>query len=587
MAESFACPDWREKLQRGETPIATLAIDEIEADTAVGFFNKLVVPDIPRQPTMAEAGGEWFRDILRAAFGAVNWSDDPTSPGAQIMTRRVGEVFILVPKKNGKTTYSAALGIVAMLMNRRPNVDGVIIGPTQEVAEKCFNQAAAMIAADEYLTRRFDVIEHKKTIIDRHVDEATGIRMNVRLKIKSFDPAVVTGSIPAFAILDELHVMAESHHAGRVVGQIRGGMITNPESLLVIITTQSETEPSGVFKEELDYARRVRDGVITQSVRMLPVLYEFPVEVQADADKPWLDKTSWPLILPNLNRGFTLERLYDEYVTARDKGSEEEARWVSQHLNIQIGIGRHGNGWSGSPHWLACARPGGLSLEYLLAECEVATIGGDWGGADDLASLGVIGRRRSDKVWLHWQRAWARPSVFEARKAIASRLRDFQKDGDLVVVDSAEEQADQAAAICEQVLKAGRLPEEDGIGLDAAGITLLVDALAARGMGFPLVKSVPQNWTLQSAHQGLALKAESRRLLHGGQPIMAWAVGNAKQELRGGTYMVSKQASGSAKIDPLFSAFDAAFLMLRWPVAKKLNNIGDFLANPVMSFARA
>jgi phage terminase large subunit-like protein len=564
---SFACPDWWEKLQRGETPIPDLPLDEIEADSAVGFFDKLVLPDVAGQPTMGEAGGDWFRDILRATFGAVEWRQSDREDGSMDMVRLVGELFILVPKKNGKTTYTAALGIVALLMNRRPNITGVIVGPTQQVAETCFAQAAAMIEADPYLKNRFHIIPHKMTIVDLHVDVSTGVRMNARLKIKSFDRKVITGTIPAFAILDELHLMAEDAHALRVIGQIRGGMITNPESLLVFITTQSEIPPAGVFKAELDYARDVRDGKKTTRVRMLPVLYEFPVEIQASKDQPWRDPALWPLVLPNLGRGFTLERLLDDYQQAIDKGGDEERRWISQHLNIQMGMSTHADAWSGAQHWLSCAEPNGMTLEELLARSEVCTVGVDWGGADDLASVAVLGRERETKLWLHWSMTWARPSVLEARQAIAPRLMDFAAAGELAIVETPEEQAEQAADLIALVVKAGVLPEKAGVGLDVAGVALLLDALNERGLVQPLLEPVKQGWALTQAVSTVALKLESRRLRHAGQAIMAWAVGNAKQELKGNNYMVTKQVSGAAKIDPVMATFNAAMLMFLNPTA--------------------
>ncbi|MCE8459244.1 terminase large subunit, partial [Rhodovulum sulfidophilum] len=110
-----ACPNWWEKLQAGATPIPDLALDANLADVAVQLFDKLVVPDVPGQPPMAEAAGEWMRDIVRAAFGSV----DPAT-GA----RKVGEIFNLVPKKNGKTTNAAAIGLVALQMNTVPNIKG-------------------------------------------------------------------------------------------------------------------------------------------------------------------------------------------------------------------------------------------------------------------------------------------------------------------------------------------------------------------------------------------------------------------------------------------------------------------------------
>jgi phage terminase large subunit-like protein len=44
---------------------------------------------------MADAAGDWFRDIVRALHGSI---DKKTGK------RNVREVFLLVPKKNSKTT---------------------------------------------------------------------------------------------------------------------------------------------------------------------------------------------------------------------------------------------------------------------------------------------------------------------------------------------------------------------------------------------------------------------------------------------------------------------------------------------------
>ena len=161
MPFDFACPEWFEKLKAGETPIARLDLDQASADQAVAVFNKLRLPDVPGQPELAEAAGEWIRDVVRAVFGSMQTS----ATGPEV--RRVGEVFILVPKKNAKTTSAAAIALTFMLLNTRKHSDMLIIGPTQKISDVAFEQAKGMIEADEYLAKRLHVQDHKKTILDR------------------------------------------------------------------------------------------------------------------------------------------------------------------------------------------------------------------------------------------------------------------------------------------------------------------------------------------------------------------------------------------------------------------------------------
>jgi phage terminase large subunit-like protein len=548
-AWSFACPDWVERLKAGRPIVPDLPLDEAEAARAVGIFDKLCLPDVPGTPTLKEAAGDWVRDIVRAAFGSLD---------RETMRRHVAEIFALVPKKNAKTTYvGAGLALVAMLVNKRPRAEMLFIGPTQEIADLAFQQASGMIASDPegYLQKRFHVVEHQKTIVDRLT--------KAKLKIKTFDLKVLTGSKPVVVIVDELHVMSLLSYASRVLGQLRGGLIPNPESLLIMITTQSDDVPAGVFKTELDYARGVRDGRITEDVRMLPILYEFPEDMQASG--AWRDPAVWPMVLPNLGRSITIERLLPEYRGARDKGLEEERRWASQHLNVEIGMGLHSARWRGADIWADAADEQLADLDAFLARCDVVTAGVDGGGLDDPLALSLIGRCKVTRDWLHWGRAWLQRSVLELRKDIAERLRDFEQDGDLIFCDDATEDIMGLVDIVERVRDAGLLPEENGVGLDPYGVAALVDEFAARGITVPTLVSVGQGTRLSPAIWGLERKLKDGTFWHGGRRFMTWNVANAKAEQRGNAVLITKQVAGKAKIDLLVATFNAAMLMAKNP----------------------
>lgn len=545
MSWNFAVPDWEERLRSGRSLVPALPLDEAEADRAVRIFDKLKLPDVPDQPSMREAAGEWQRDMVRAIFGSM-------VDGA----RMVPEILALVPKKNSKTTGGAALTLTAFLMNVRPRAELVYVGPTQEVADLAFQQSAGMIEADEYLTKRFHIAHHHKTITDR--------RNKARLKVKTFDMKVVTGSKPIWVLLDELHLMATINGAARVIGQIRGGMLPNPEAVLVMITTQSDEPPAGAFKSELQYARGVRDGRIKDG-RLLPLLYEFPEAMQKSGE--WRDPANWPMVLPNLGRSITIDRLVADYAVAKEKGDEEERRWASQHLNVEIGLALHSDRWIGADYWEAAADDS-ITLDAIKDRCDVAVVGIDGGGLDDLLGISVIGRDKASRDWMVWSHAWAQSDVLSRRKEIADRLMDFVADGDLTLCDDPTQDISEVADIVADLKDAGLLPEKGAIGFDPMGVSALVDEIASRGIPDDMMVGVAQGFRLSGAVWGMERKLKDGTLWHAGSAMMAWCVGNAKVEQRGNAVLITKQAAGKAKIDPLMACFDAVMLMSRNPEAR-------------------
>lgn len=561
MSWDLSCPDWWDRIQGGRAPIPDLPLWTAQAERAARIFGKLRLADVPGTPTTQEAGGEWFADVVRAMFGSV----DPSTG-----SREVRELFGLVPKKNAKTTFGALGMITAMLMNTRPRATFLLTAPVQDVTQLAYDAAAGAIELDPVLKKKFHPRDHLKTIIHRE----TG----AQLEIMTFDPRVMTGiKVSGGALIDELHECAKMAKAAKALRQIRGGMVPYPEAFLWFITTQSDGQPVGVFADELQKARDIRDG--KRLGKMLPVMFEFPKEIQESQDKEWEAPELWPLLNPNIGRAMTLERMVEEYQDAKQTSEAELQSWASQHLNIQIGVALHSGRWAGAEYWEARRKPR-ITLQHILAVCDAVVVGIDGGGLDDLAGLAVLGRHRTTRKKLLWSHAYAHRKALQRRKSETERYSDFEKDGDLTVVDGEGEGSRDLkllAATVKKVQDSGKLV---AIGMDQAGLGPIPDELEEAGVDKELFVGIPQGFKMGSTSKTSERWLMDGMLEHHGSRLMDWCVGNAKVEAFRNAIYITKAASGVGKIDPLMAALNAIELMSRNPQAAP--DLSEFFSSPVI-----
>ncbi len=552
MLWSTACPDWERRIVAGESLIPFAPLFPAEAESALEVFDSLRLVDVAGQPTMGECSRPWIRDLAGAVFGAY----DPDEG-----RRLIREVFLLISKKNTKSTSAAGIMLTALIRNWRHSGEFLIVAPTVEVANNSFQPARDMIRADPELGELLHVHEHIRTI--RH--RTTG----ATLKVVAADSEAVGGKKTIGLFVDELYLFGKKPDAESKLREAMGGLASRPEGFVIYATTQSDDPPAGVFAQKLLYARHVRDGIVVDP-QFLPVLYEFP-QAMLDAEEH-LDPANFYVTNPNLGASVDADFLARELRKAQVEGEASLKGLLAKHLNVEVGQGLRSDRWAGADFWQIASMAPGLTLAQLLERCEVAVVGIDGGGLDDLLGVAVMGRERETRRWLLWTHAWAHPIVLEKRKEIAPRLLDFEKDGDLTLVRKIGEDVKGVADVCAQVRTAGLLPDENAIGVDAAGINDIVNELygPARAFTEQQIVAISQGWKLNAAIKTTERQIAGLELIHGGSRLMAWSVSNARLNLVGNAVSITKQKSGSAKIDPLMATFNAVSLMSTNPAARKV-----------------
>lgn len=544
MIWTTACPDWERRIVNRESLVPCAPLFPTEAEAALAVFKKLRIVDAPGSPTMGEACLPWVFDYVAAIFGAYD---------AESGRRLINEFFLLISKKNAKSTIAAGIMVTALVRNWRMSAEFIILAPTIEVANNSAKPAMDMVKADPELEAILKPISHLRTIEHR----TTG----ATLKIVAADSDVVSGKKAAGVLIDELWLFGKKPNAENMIREATGGLASRPEGFVIALSTQSDDPPAGVFRDWLLRFRKIRAGALT-APRSMGVLYEFPESLLDN--EAYLKAENFYVTNPNLGASVDEQFLHDEYEKAREKGKASLAGFLAKHLNVEIGLALRSDRWAGADYWQQRADPS-LTLETLLERCEVVCCGVDGGGLDDLLALAVMGRERVTRRWLLWGHAWAHKVVLERRKSEAARLQDFAKAGQLTIVAEMPADIEALADLVKRCDEAGLL---HAVGLDPFGVGGIVDALAERQIaGDDRVVGISQGWRLSGAIKTLERKLADGTLIHAGQEIMAWAVGNAKVEPRGNAVTITKQAAGAGKIDPLMAAFDAGALMATNPEA--------------------
>ena len=545
-AWSTACTDWESRLLDGRSIIPAPIFPD-QAVQALAVFKELRVTDLPGKPTFGECSEQWVFDFVAAIFGAYD-----AETGKQL----IREYYLLISKKNTKSTIAAGIMLTAIILCWREEEEHLILAPTKEVADNSFKPAAGMIRADEELSALFQIQDHIRTITHR-ITRAS-------LKVVAADTDTVSGKKSGRILVDEHWLFGKKANAESMFMEATGGQVSREEGWVIFLTTQSDEPPSGVFKDKLDYYRNVRDGKIVDN-KSLGILYEFPESVIKE--KGYLNPANFYITNPNIGRSVSAEWLEDKLKKDKEKVDGAFQQFLAKHLNVEIGLNLRSDRWAGADFWEAQSRPV-VDLDYLLANSEVITIGIDGGGLDDMLGFAAIGRESETGRWILCNHAWLHPVALERRKQEMARYRDFETDGNLNIIAALPDDVSEVAEMVKRIYDTGLLA---GVGLDPEKThKVMFQALVDIGVDEKIIMGVSQGWKLIGSIIMAERKLAEKKMIHGGTRLMNWCVGNARIEPRGNAALITKQASGNAKIDPLMATFNAVSLMALNP---ETNNI--------------
>lgn len=539
-----SCVDWADRLKSGRSIIPPPIFPET-AERALEIFKELRITDLPGKPKFGDVSPEWVFDFVKAIFGAYN-----AETGEQL----IREYYLLISKKNIKSTVAAAIMITALILCWREDEEHLILSPTKEVADNSFKPAAGMIRADEELSQMFHIQDHIRSITHRVTRSS--------LKVVAADTDTVSGKKSGRVLVDEHWLFGKRGNADSMFMEALGGQISRPEGWVIYLTTQSDEPPAGVFKDKLNYFRDVRDGKI-KDPKSLGVLYEFPDDIIQS--KGYLNPENFYITNPSIGKSVSKDWISDQLLKKKDKRDGSFQVFLAKHLNVEIGMNLRNDRWVACDFWQDAVLQG-LTLDDILLRSDVITVGIDGGGLDDLLGFAILGRDKNTQEWLLWSHAWGHTSVLERRKSEESKFNDFKTDGDLTIIEKVGDDVEQVSLLVSRCFESGLL---DRIGVDQHGLGGILDALMGIGVPEEKIIGISQGWKMVAAIKTVERKLAEGVLKHCGSPMMTWCMSNARIVPAGNAVMITKAAAGTAKIDPVIAMLNAATLMALNPAPQR------------------
>lgn len=491
----FEIPDGVVYYSREEADLAgaEFYFDKDEASDAVLFFsNELCHLE-------GELQGElftlevWQQFIIEEMYG---WKRTATG------MRRYREVFLFIPRKNGKSFFGAGIGNYGLYADGEKGAKVVSAAADTEQAALIFETAKYMVQENPNFF--MDSIVLKRTISVPSTASS--------YQVISADAHTKHGKNLSTVIFDELHTQPNRD----LVDVLFTSVGTRRQPLKCMFTTAGH-DKNTICYDYYTYAKKVLNGEV-KDTSFLPIIFE------AEDGDDWKDEATWFKANPNLGVSITLEYFREEFQKAVTRPSYENT-FKRLHLNIWTS---QETKWLPVEIWDKCKRE--IKLEDFFGR-EIY-VGVDLSSKQDLSSVVVI---IPDK-----ERVRLIPAFFMPAENIGVRCKRDRVKYDAYVRDGHMKATEGSAVDYNSIEEYISFLNDNfkiiRVYFDPWNAQMLQNNLTAKKI--PCVNISQTTTSVSPATKELEALLVSEKLEHDGNEVMRWNFDNI---------VIEEDASGNIK----------------------------------------
>lgn len=481
---------------------------------------------------------DWQCFIYTTAFG---WLDD-------YGLRRFRTVYCEVPRKNGKSTMSAPVGLYCLAADNEPGAEVYSAATTRDQAKIVWGDARLMARKCPAMSEALGVDTSAHSIFVP--EDACVFKPLSRDHQGNLD-----GLNVHCAIIDELH----GHKDRSVWDVIETATGAREQPILWAITTAGSNR-MGICYEQRTYVTKILDQVHEDETY-------FGIIYTIDKNDDHFDPAVWAKANPNFGISVSPDDLARKAAKAKQMPSALN-NFLTKHLNVWVNAG---SPWMNMVKWAACFDAEMQEEDFEGEECVLSN---DLATKTDAVCSGKLFKRNIDGLDHYY---WF-PRFFLPQEAIDDGRNEFyegwEQNGHLIATPGS---ATDFNLVEESVRDDCMLFRVVDAVFDPWQAAHIIQNLSEDGLNAAEYRQTVQNMSYPMKElEALVLE---QRLHHNGNPVMTWMISNVVCHVDLKDNVFPRKERPENKIDG-----PVALIMALGRYIAENNDDGDFadfLSNPV------
>ena len=403
--------------------------------------------------------------------------------------RRFGRAYVEVPRKNGKSTFAAAIMLYGLVADGESGAQVFSVATKMAQALIVFDEAAAMARASEILAGEVKI--HDSVNSHRIIYE------NSVFRPIEWGPTTNDGLNTHMATIDEYH----AHKTDEMYNVIMNSMGARSQPFLFTITTAGFNKESPCYKHRT-HCTNVLKGLVDD-----PAL--FTIIYTLDEGDDWTDPKLWYKANPNLGVSVAQKYLTDRIIEAKES-ADKEVEFKTKLLNVWTDSAVT---WITDRDWMSCS---GMDPNELVGlDCYA---GLDLASTRDFCALSLFFPEKDALLFYCWL---PEDAVTKRRDQVGQSYRQWLSDGDLLITDGNVTDYREIRRFINGLKERYNFLD---FAYDRHNASQLVIEL--QDDGFEMVQYSQGILSMSAPSKELERMVLTRRLKHTGHPVLRWMVGN-------------------------------------------------------------